>query len=168
LPSIGHGGAYFGGWNSRIDVLPERNLGIIQHMNIMMDDPAPVFRRIIRAALGIEDGPHPEHTNDADVLASAPGMYELPMPGPLTNFRPQTRVGRVHIARAGDGLTLQSRWGKWKRAVPLTPVDPEDPGFFAIQLPDAEPAFVALDRDAAGAVTGLRMDDLVVMPKRPQ
>jgi hypothetical protein len=27
---------------------------------------------------------------------------------------------------------------------------------------------VAHYRDAAGAVTGLRMDDLVVMPKRPQ
>jgi len=41
---LGHGGAYFGGWNSHLDVLPEANIGIVQHLNIMMDEPAPVFR----------------------------------------------------------------------------------------------------------------------------
>jgi CubicO group peptidase (beta-lactamase class C family) len=163
---IGHGGAYFGGWNSHIDVLPEARIGIVQHMNIMLDEPAPVFRSIIRAVLGLEDAPLPALKTDLGVRASAPGIYELPMPGPLTNFRPQTRVGRVNIEQDGDGLTLQSRWGKWKDRVALTPADPDDPGFFAIQTPGADPAFIAMDRDVAGRVTGLRMDDLVQMHRR--
>ena len=163
---IGHGGAYFGGWNSHIDVLPDAGIGIVQHMNIMMDEPAPVFRRIIRAVLGIEDAALPGAPVDPGILASAPGIYELPMPGPLTNFRPQTRVGRVNIERDGERLTLQSRWGKWKDGVQLTPADPDDAGFFAIQLPDADPAFIAMERSPEGAVTGLRLDDLVWMPRR--
>jgi CubicO group peptidase (beta-lactamase class C family) len=163
---FGHGGAYFGGWNSRLDVLPEANIGIVQHMNVMMDEPAPVFRRIIRAALGIEDAPHPERATDGELLSSAPGQYQLPMPGPLTNFRPATRIGPVRVERDGDVLRLTSRWGKWKVGVRLTPCDPDDPAFFAIQLPDADPAYVAFDRDVDGRVTGLRLDELVRMPRR--
>jgi CubicO group peptidase (beta-lactamase class C family) len=163
---LGHGGAYFGGWNSHLDVLPEANIGIVQHMNAMLDDSAPVFRRVIRAVLDITDAPYPERATDAALLTSAPGMYELPMPGPLTNFRPQTRIGRVNIERDGEELRLRSRWGKWKAGIPLTPCDPDDPAFFAIQMPDSDPAFVALARDAGGRVTGLRLDELAYMHKR--
>ena len=164
---LGHGGAYFGGWNSHLDVLPEANIGIVQHLNIMMDEPAPVFRRIVRAVLGIEDAPYAEGSTDPGLLAAAPGMYELPMPGPLTNFRPQTRIGRVNVERDGDALVLRSRWGKWKEGVRLTPCDPDDPGFFAIQLSDADPAYVAFDRTPDGRVTGLRLDELATMHRRP-
>jgi len=165
---LGHGGAYFGGWNSHLDVLPEANIGIVQHLNIMMDEPAPVFRRIVRAVLGIEDAPYAEGSTDPGLLAAAPGMYELPMPGPLTNFRPQTRIGRVNVERDGDALVLRSRWGKWKEGVRLTPCDPDDPGFFAIQLPDADPAYVAFDRTPDGRVTGLRLDELATMHRRAE
>ena len=165
--SLGHGGAYFGGWNSHLDVLPGANIGIVQHMNIMMDEPAAVFRRIVRAVLGVEDAPFPDRPTDGELLANAPGQYQLPMPGPLTNFRPATRIGPVHIERDGDALVLRSRWGKWKDGVPLTPCDPGDPGFFAIQLPDADAAYVAFDRDGGGRVTGLRLDELVRMHRRP-
>lgn len=165
---IGHGGAYFGGWNSHIDVLPDERIGIVQHMNIMMDEPAPIFRRIIRAVLGIEDAPYAERPAETAMLDSAPGLYELPMPGPLTNFRSQTRTGRVNVTRDGDALALESRWGKWKRPVRLTPCDPEDASFFAIQTAGADPAHVAFVREPDGRVSGLRLDELVYMLKRPE
>lgn len=164
---IGHGGAYFGGWNSHLDVIPELGLGIIQHMNIMLDEPAPLFRKVIRAVIGSEGPRHEQRAVDAQILATAPGMYMLPMPGPLTNFRPATNVGYVNISADGDRLLLEARWGKWKTPVALTPCDADDPAFFAVLTPGADPAYVCFTRDAAGDVTGLRRDELVVMHKRP-
>lgn len=164
---IGHGGAYFGGWNSHLDVIPELGIGIIQHMNIMLDEPAPLFRKVIRAVLGAEAPRHEQRPVDPQILATAPGTYMLPMPGPLTNFRPMTNVGYVNITAKDDRLVLESRWGKWKTPVALTPCDPDDPAFFAILTPGADPAYLAFDRDAAGNVIGLRRDELVVMHKRP-
>jgi hypothetical protein len=163
---IGHGGAYFGGWNSHIDVLPDEGVGIVQHMNIMIDEPGPIFRSVLRAALGVEHGRHEERAVDESLLNSAPGVYELPMPGPLTNFRPQTRVGRVHIERDGHGLRLTSRWGAWKGGAAMTPCDPDDPTFFAVQPPDARASYLALVRGRDGRVAGLMIDDLVFMHRR--
>src|SRR6202008_3746431 len=131
-------------------------IAIIQHMNIMMDEPGPVFRRIIRAVLGIDNGTWIERPNDSQILETAPGVYELPMPGPLTNFRPQTRTGRVHIQRQSKDLTFTSRWGKAKEGVPLTPCDPEDPAFFAIRSPGADASYLAFTRAEDGSVDGLR------------
>ncbi len=163
---LGHGGAYFGGWNSHLDLLPEANIGIVQHMNAMLDDSGPVFKRVIKAVLDIDDAPYPERATDSGLLASAAGTYELPMPGPLTNFRPQTRIGRVNVERDGNTLVLRSRWGKWKTGVALTSCDPDDPAFFAIQIPGTDPAFVAFMQDGSGAVTGLQLDELAFMHKR--
>jgi CubicO group peptidase (beta-lactamase class C family) len=163
---VGHGGAYFGGWNSHLDVLQELNIGVVQHMNVMMDEPAPVFRKILRAVLGVEQKAWSARPTDPAILESAPGMYELPMPGPLTNFRPQTRVGRVAIERHGDGLFLRSRWGGWKNGAKLTPCDESDPAFFAAGRADGDWSYLAMDRDASGSVVGLRFDDLVRMHKR--
>jgi CubicO group peptidase (beta-lactamase class C family) len=158
---IGHGGAYFGGWNSHLDVLPDEGIGIVQHMNIMLDEPAPIFRRTLRAVVDaapeqVAGGPIATAT-----LESAPGDYMLPMPGPLTNFRPATRTGRVSIARDGDGLTIKARWGKWKAGLPLEPCDGPDSTLFAVTAEGGDPAYVVLTRDAAGHVDGVRMDDLV-------
>jgi CubicO group peptidase (beta-lactamase class C family) len=164
--SFGHGGAYYGGWNSHLDVFPALGIGVIQHLNIMMDEPAPIFRRIMRAVLDEMPAPYTAHAVDADILDSAPGIYELPMPGPLTNFRPQTRVGRVQIERDGDGLLLRSRWGKWKVGVPLVPCDPADPTFFAVQPGDVATSYVGLDRGADGRINGLHFEDLVQMQRR--
>lgn len=163
---IGHGGAYFGGWNSHLDILPEQDVGVVIHMNIMLDAPEPVFRHIHRAVLDLPDASYPPRATDRQLLGTAPGTYELPMPGPLTNFRPQTRVGRITVAAEGDRLVLRSRWGNWKQGVPLTPCDEQDPGFFAIEQEGFEPKYVAFQRDEAGAVTALHLDDLVVMGRR--
>lgn len=158
---IGHGGAYFGGWSSHLAFLPDENIGIIQHMNVMMDEAWPVFHSIWRAVLGVGERAIPGTATDAAVLATAPGLYELP-PGRLTNQRPAVRIGRVEIARDGGGLTLRSRWGAWKHGVRLRPCGGE-PDLFAIVEGDDEPAHIVLVRDGNGAVTGLRCDDLVHM-----
>jgi CubicO group peptidase (beta-lactamase class C family) len=162
---FGHGGAYFGGWNSHIDVIPDADIAVVQHMNVMLDEPGPIFRAIIRAVLGGEQHPFEPRSTDPLVLTTAPGLYELPMPGPLTNFRPQTRVGRVQITAEDDRLVLRSRFGAWKHGVELIPCDPEAPDFFAAST-TAGSGYVALDRDPSGRVTGLRFDDLVLMRRR--
>ena len=164
---FGHGGAYFGGWNSHIDVSADENVAVIQHLNVMLGEPSPVFRRVLRAVFdeaprALNDGPL-----DPRIVETAPGMYELPMPGPLTNFRPQTRVGRVTIERDGDGLTLRSRWGFAKAPKRLHAGYDDDPGVVAIQRPDGDdPWRLVFERDASGAVIGLRLDDLVYMHRR--
>ena len=88
------------------------------------------------------------------------------MPGALTNFRPATRLGPVRIERDGDGLRFTSRWGNWKRGVPLLPADAADPALFAINREDDDAALVVFERDGAGAVTGLRCDELTYFRKR--
>jgi CubicO group peptidase (beta-lactamase class C family) len=161
---IGHGGAYFGGWNSNLAVLPDEGIAVIQHMNIMMDEPAPVFRSIQRAVLDVTEPSFPAMHTDTAILGSAPGTYRL-TPGRLTNFRPASRIGPIEISRDGDALVLRSRWGKWKAGEPLTPCDPADPAFFAIAQPGADPAYIALTHDEAGRVSGLRCDELVYMAR---
>lgn len=163
---IGHGGAYFGGWNSHLDVIPDLGIGIIQHMNIMLDEPAPIFRQVIRAVLDAESPRYGPTAADPEVLARAPGTYELPMPGPLTNFRPQTRIGRINIAREGDSLRLESRWGSWKSGAALVPCDPDDPTFFAVQRPEGDPAYLRFDL-GEGQRPRLLIDDLTFMYRRP-
>jgi CubicO group peptidase (beta-lactamase class C family) len=158
---IGHGGAYFGGWNSRLDVIPAEGIGIIQHMNIMLDEPSPVFRRIWQAVLDAPAERFAPQRLSASTISSAPGEYLLPMPGPLTNFRPATRTGRIRIEQDGDGLRITSRWGKWKTGVPLLPCDGADSTLFAVSPDGAAPAYLALTRDDAGEIDGLRIDDLV-------
>jgi CubicO group peptidase (beta-lactamase class C family) len=162
--AFGHGGAYFGGWNSNLAVFPEENIAVLQHMNIMMDSPKAVFNAVKRAVFDAPAPSLPERATDALILESAPGMYEL-TPGRLTNFRPATRIGRISIERDGDALRLTSRWGAWKKGVRMLPADERDPAFFA--LPDeagsGEPSYMALTRGPDGRVTGLRCDDLVHM-----
>lgn len=162
---IGHGGAYFGGWNSHLDVLPDEGIAVIQHMNIMVDEPAPVFRRILRAVVDAPREAIEPREVDRAVLASAPGEYQLSMPGPLTNFRPATRLGRLTIVADGDALVLTARWGKWKTGARMTPCDDADPEFFAVAQDGHDPAYVTLVRDVAGTVTGLRIDDLTLYHK---
>jgi CubicO group peptidase (beta-lactamase class C family) len=164
---VGHGGSYFGGWNSHLDLLPDENLGVIQHMNVMLDDPAPVFRRVLRAVLDTEPQSLDDRPLDGAILGTAPGVYELRMPGPLTNFRPATRTGRVTIERDGDALTFRSRWGRTKDGVRLHGADESDPAIVAIVRPDGDdPQLLVFERDHQGNVTGLRLDDLVYMQRR--
>ncbi len=162
---IGHGGAYFGGWNSSLEFIPEENIAILQHMNIMMDNPSPVFHAIERAVLNAPITTYADRPTDAKVLDQAPGVYEL-TPGRLTNFRPATNIGRITIERDGDALRLTSRWGDWKNGVLLTPVDKRDTSAYAIQLEDKEPSIIVFTRSPDGGVTGLRCDRLAHMVKR--
>ena len=89
------------------------------------------------------------------------------MPGPLTNFRPATRTGRVTIERDGETLTFRSRWGRGKEGLRLHAGDARDPAVIAIARPDGDdPEILVLERGRDGAVTGLRFDDLVYMHRK--
>jgi CubicO group peptidase (beta-lactamase class C family) len=160
--AFGHGGAYFGGWNSNLTVLPEEDLALIVHMNVMLDGPAPIFARLQRAILGAPAPAIPASPVDEDVRAAAPGVYEC-TPGRLTNFRPSTNLGRIQITRQGDTLTIRSRRGAWKHGAPLAGADARDPLLLAALVPGSDPAPVLLTRDAAGRIDGLRCDELVHM-----
>jgi hypothetical protein len=162
---IGHGGAYFGGWNSNLAVIPEENIAILQHMNVMMPNPSPVFHAVDRAVFDAAPTAYPDRPTDVKMLAEAPGLYEL-TPGRLTNFRPATNIGRITVERDGDMLKLTSRWGDWKNGVRLTPADARDTSTYAIQLGDLDPSLVVFTRSPDGGVTGLRCDRLVHMVRR--
>jgi CubicO group peptidase (beta-lactamase class C family) len=160
--SIGHGGAYFGGWNSNLCVRFDEGVAVIQHMNVMLDEPAPIFATVIGAVLGVTEPDVTERSVDATVLDRAPGLYEL-TPGRLTNFRPATRVGRVEVTRDGSALTLRSRWGHWKHGVRLIPASDDDPLHFLIRRDSGFPDRIVFTRGAGGAIDGLRCDELVRM-----
>ncbi len=162
---IDHGGAFFGGWNTDFSFVPGENIAVIQHMNIMLDSSAPVFSRILRAVFDAPRKPLGERTTDPAILASAPGLYEC-TPGRLTNFRPATRIGRVHVTADGDSLMLRSRWGAWKDGLRMRPADSADPAFFALEPEGRERAHVLFTRDASGRVDGLRCDELYHLVRR--
>ncbi len=157
--TFGHGGAFFGGWNSNLTVIPDLHLAVIQHMNVLLDSPAPVFSSILRTALDAPEPPASDHPVDADFLDAAPGIYEC-TPGHLTNFRPATRYGRIRIDRDGDGLVLRSRRGPWKDGVRMRRADAADPSLFLVDVANAEPARIVMTLDTAGRPAALRFDDL--------
>lgn len=165
--SFGHGGSYFGGWNSHLAVMPAENMAVIIHMNVMLDNSAPVFAIIERAVFGDPVPTPPSLPLDVDVLAAAPGVFEC-TPGKLTNFRPSTNYGRIHIASDGRGLTIRARRGVWKEAVPLLPADAADPLLFAACAPRSDPALVLFTRDATGCIDGIRFGDLCHMVRNDQ
>lgn len=165
--SFGHGGSYFGGWNSHLAVMPAENMAVIIHLNVMLDNSAPVFARIERAVFGDPAPSPPSAPLDGDVLTAAPGVYEC-TPGKLTNFRPSTNYGRIHIASDGQGLTIRARRGVWKQGVPLLPADEADPLLFAACAPGSDPALVLLTRDARGRIDGIRFGDLCHMVRNDQ
>lgn len=163
--TFGHGGAFFGGWNSNLAVLPDEGLAVIQHMNVMLDSPAPVFNAVIRAALGASEpalsgAPLPQH-----LLDDAPGVYEC-TPGRLTNFRPATRIGRIRIERDGDQLVLTSRRGAWKAGARIDVPDAAAPARCLVPSAGVEPARLAFTRDASGRIDGFWMDDLIRMVRQ--
>ncbi len=162
VPTFGHGGAFFGGWNSNLAVMPDLGLAVIQHMNVMLDSPAPVFNAIIRAALGAAEPALSGSSLPPRLLDDAPGVYEC-TPGRLTNFRPATRVGRIRIERDGDGLVLTSRRGAWKGGSRIDVPDAASPALCLVPVADAEPARLVFTRDASGRVDGLWLDDLIRM-----
>jgi CubicO group peptidase (beta-lactamase class C family) len=163
--TYGHGGAFFGGWNSNLAVMPETGLAVIQHMNVMLDSPAPVFNAIIRAVLGAPEPALSGVPLPPRLLADAPGVYEC-APGRLTNFRPATRLGRIRIEHNGDGLVLTSRRGAWKAGARIDVPDAAAPARCLVPVEDAEPARLLFTRDASGRIDGFWLDDLVRMVRQ--
>jgi CubicO group peptidase (beta-lactamase class C family) len=166
---FGHGGSVFGGWNSYLAVLPDIDIGLVFHTNGWSENYDATFvPRAIAAALGLRDEPLPRTPIDQRILETAPGVYELPEPGPLTNFRPQYNCGRVQLSAADGALTLHSRRGAWRSGVRLLPVHPGEPDFFAIDKPGAARQYMVLLRDAGGAVNGLRLQQIYDMFRNPE
>lgn len=165
---FGHGGSVFGGWNSYLALFPDLDLGVVFHTNGWADNyDSALVPRVLAAVLGSEDAPLPEIAVDERILATAPGVYELPNPGPLTNFRPQYNCGRVQISAADGVLVMHSRRGAWTNGVRLLPVRPGEPDFFAIDG-EGPRQHMAMITDATGAVTGLRFQQIVEMVRNPE
>lgn len=164
---IGHGGAFFGGWNTNLAFVPDEHIAIVQHLNVMLDSPAPIFARIQRAVFDTPIETLAACSVDPAILANAPGMYEC-TPGRLTNFRPATRIGRVHITADGGGLVLRSRWGGWKEGLRLVPADDATPELFALTPESGDAAHIVFKRDASGTIEGLYCDELTYMVRRDE
>jgi CubicO group peptidase (beta-lactamase class C family) len=159
-----HGGAVFGGWNSYLAVFPKEKRALLFHMNLMYDRfDTVIMPRVIQAFWGAPDFTPPPIAVDGRILDTAPGVYESPVPGPLTNFRTMTNVGRVMIEARDGGLILRSRRGLWKGGVQMVPADAGEPDLFALITGEPQPPLVAVVRDGSGAVTGLRFPRLVEM-----
>jgi CubicO group peptidase (beta-lactamase class C family) len=164
--TFGHGGSIFGGWNSQLIVLPDQDVALVAHANIMWDDSYAIMFRILQALINGEDAPGPVGPIADSVLDSAPGVYEA-TGGPMTNFRISTNRGRIQITRDGDGLYLRARRGAWKGGGRLLPAALDDRGYFRVGIDGIVPAYVAFDLDADGRVTFLRFDDCAMLRKNP-
>ena len=150
---FGHGGSAFGGWNSSLAVFPDENLAVLIHMNLVYDHYESAVRsRVIQAVLGDPDEELSAAPIAPSVLASAPGVYEAPVPGPLTNFRVFTGSGRIQVSARDGGLVLHARRGPWKRGVRMLAVEPD---LFLLDTGDPDPPRVVAVLDDAGRVIGL-------------
>jgi len=162
-----HGGSVFGGWNSWLGVFPDSDAALVLHTNVMYDGfDTAVVPRAVAAFLDLPEEALPEREVDARVLATAPGVYELPSPGPLTNFRPLFNAGRVQLAVQDGALMMYSRRGAWKAGVRLLPSD--EPDFFTIAKEGSPPQYMVMLRDGDGAVTGLRFQQLCDYERNPE
>ncbi|HZZ36203.1 MAG TPA: serine hydrolase domain-containing protein [Caulobacteraceae bacterium] len=161
VPIFGHGGGVVGGWNTMLLIIPSRDMALLVHSNTAFQDFDKLVSRLLAATLGVA-AERASGTVSPEILAAAPGVYESPG-GVLTNFRIIGAMGRLQIKAENGGLKLHSRRGNWKGGVTMIPADPADPGFFALDDDPLQPSHLALVRDAAGAVIGLRCDRLVEM-----
>ncbi|MBI2723507.1 MAG: beta-lactamase family protein [Chloroflexi bacterium] len=165
--SFGHGGAYFGGWNSHLRVFPDDGLAVVIHMNVILDAPAPVFQSILRALLDVSPPTLSDAAIPADLLDAAPGTYECTA-GRLMNFRYATNLGRISIERDGNDLILRSQRGLWKPGYRMHLVHPAQPDFLGV-VPEGrdEPTCLVLERADDGHVSAIRFDDLARLVRRP-
>jgi len=161
---FGHGGSFFGGWNSYLGVFPEDGLAVLIHMNLVWDQfETAITPRVLQAVFDEAPFVAPPARIEARVLETAPGVYEAPTPGPLTNFRVMANTGRVQVSARDGALVLHSRRGAWKGGVPLLPARVAEPDLFAMVTGDPLPVFMAVLRDGTGAVTGLRFPQIIDM-----
>lgn len=161
-----HSGSAFGGWNSFMIVFPAEKRALLVHANLIYERfGTSLVPRLIQAFWDAPDFVPPQVGADTRILETAPGVYELPIPGPLTNFRALTSAGRIMVSAHGGGLVLRSRRGPWKAGVPMVPAGDTDtdPDLFALLTGEPQPPRIAVLQDSSGAVTGLRFPQLVDM-----
>jgi CubicO group peptidase (beta-lactamase class C family) len=159
---FGHGGSYFGGWNSQLSVFPDDNLAVLIHVNLVSDFfETAIVPPLLRAVFDDPPAEFAVNAVDGQVLKTAPGVYEAPTPGPLTNFRVMTNAGRVQISEREGGLVLHSRRGLWKAGVPMVPADPANPDLFALVTEAPVQEVIAVLRDEKGDVVGLRFPQII-------
>ncbi len=165
--TFGHSGAYFGGWNTTLTVLPAENLVLLVATNVMLDEPAPIGRKLLRALLDLSIPPPPDVPLNTEIARSASGVFELTS-GYLTNFRPSNRLGRLQITARDGALFVHSRRGAWKDGARLLPADIADPSFFLVQSDGADPVPLTFLRGADGGISGLRTNELIDMIRTEQ
>jgi hypothetical protein len=154
--TFGHAGGVYGGWNTILEVLPDDNVALLVHLNLTsmewMHVESALMRALVDAPLVTPEAACPL---DPSVLAAAPGHYQW-SPGPLTSLRVMMELGRVRIKDNDGDLYVRSERGPWKGGVRMLPADASDPAFFMLETEDVEPAYLALLRNDAGVITGLR------------
>lgn len=154
--SFGHGGNAIGGWNSNLAVFPDDGVATIIHTNVTYQHFDRVHHKIRQTVLGAPDFVSADARVDPALLAAAPGVYEAPSPGPLTNFRVIVGLGRVQLSNRDGALVLHARRGDWKHGTRLVPIDSGHPDVFALDTgDDPDPKRVALSRNVSGNVVGL-------------
>jgi CubicO group peptidase (beta-lactamase class C family) len=157
--TFGHGGNAMGGWNSNLTIFPEENLALMIHVNIAYAHFDKIVQVLRQAVLGVPAFVAASPSVDASLLTSAPGVYEAPAPGPLTNFRIMTGIGRIQVSAREGALVLHARRGDWKQGVRLVPVDTDQPDLLALDTGDPDPPRIAVDRGDDGRVRGLTIGD---------
>jgi hypothetical protein len=166
--TFGHDGGVTGGWNTSLDIFPEEGAAVLIHCNLTYEKFGAISAEIVRAALG--DGPLSIGTGklDATVRQTAPGVYEAPSPGPLTNFRAATGFGRIQISEREGDLLLHARRSPWKHGVRLLPT--AYPDLFIMDTDEPAQPRLAMVRDDGGNVCGLRFAyaGLWTMVKNPE
>ena len=158
--TYGHGGGIAGGWNTHLTIVPEEYLAVLTHLNMSFDGFSGVEGTILRAVLNAAPLDLTKKSTDRSVLDAAPGVYG-PAPGHLTNFRSVRGVGRVQIARHGDGLELRSRRGSWRNGVRMVQYYDDDPTYFILDTGEVEPPRMVLRRGEDGRVREVLFDRLV-------
>jgi len=157
--TFGHGGNAFGGWNSNLTVFPDEGIALLIHMNLAYAHFDKIVQGLRQAVLGAAAFVPSQEPIDLSLLAAAPGVYEATNPGPLTNFRIMTGIGRVQISAREGTLVLHSRRGDWKNGVDVVPVGPEQPDLLVLNTGDPDPTRLAVLRDDRGGVQGLVIGD---------
>lgn len=164
--TFGHGGGVAGGWNTTLNVLPDDGVALLVHLNLASMDithvDSALMRALVDAPPAAREAPRPL---DPAMRAAAPGLYQA-SPGPLTSLPVIIGFGRVRIEDHDGDLCVRSQRGLWKDGVRMLPADASDPAFFTLQTADVEPAYLALLRNDAGQITGLRagLTDLIRAP----
>jgi hypothetical protein len=154
--SFGHGGNALG-WNSHLSVFAEEAVAVIIHTNVTFPRFGNVVQRIKQAVLDAPTITVEEKPITPDLMASVAGVYEAPVPGPLTNFRVATETGRIQLSASEGGVFLHSRRGHWKHGVRI--LAGASPDSFILDTGDPEPPQLAFVRDAEGTVTGIHLSD---------